>query len=169
MIKVPEGYRLLEKGKRRKKGDLVHCRYSYGNVGLDFDLSNIQEWNGVAQFTGSIDDYFSLTIRKIDNPMNTNTLTITKEKILAGADKCPQAREVLKSMFPEVFEDDKSINVSLLDVGKAGSNSLIEPRAGEKYMGKAFCLREKQTKYGTVTWELVRDKVGYLCLVPTKK
>jgi len=31
-------------------------------------------------------------------------LQIEKDKVLAAADKCPQAKEVLKTLFPNVFE-----------------------------------------------------------------
>lgn len=41
-------------------------------------------------------------------------LKITKEKVLAGAEKCPQAKQVLKEMFPEVFKDDKYLDLSKL-------------------------------------------------------
>lgn len=33
-------------------------------------------------------------------------LKITKEKVLAAAEKCSTAKEVLKEMFPDVFEED---------------------------------------------------------------
>jgi hypothetical protein len=32
-------------------------------------------------------------------------LKITKERVLAAASKCTDAREVLKELFPEAFED----------------------------------------------------------------
>ena len=34
-------------------------------------------------------------------------LEITKEKVLEAASKCSQAKETLKTLFPEVFEDEK--------------------------------------------------------------
>ena len=40
-------------------------------------------------------------------------LEITKEKVLEAAEKCSQAKETLKTLFPEVFEDDK-----YFDLGK---------------------------------------------------
>ena len=38
-------------------------------------------------------------------------LEITKEKVLEAAEKCSQAKETLKTLFPEVFEDDKYFNL----------------------------------------------------------
>ena len=36
----------------------------------------------------------------------TENLTVTKEAILAAASKCPTAKDVLKTLFPDVFEQD---------------------------------------------------------------
>lgn len=35
----------------------------------------------------------------------SDELKITKETVLKAASKCPTAKEVLKELFPEVFED----------------------------------------------------------------
>ena len=46
-------------------------------------------------------------------------LKVTKEKVLAAAEKCPTAKEVLEELFPEAFEDDKyPVKISI--VGKKG-------------------------------------------------
>jgi len=39
-------------------------------------------------------------------------LEITKEKVLEAASKCSTAKETLKTMFPEVFEDDNYYDLS---------------------------------------------------------
>lgn len=36
-----------------------------------------------------------------------DNLTITKEKVLEAAAKCPQAKETLKTLFPEVFYESE--------------------------------------------------------------
>ena len=38
-------------------------------------------------------------------------LTITKERVLEAAGKCPEAKEVLKAMFPSVFEKEYCCDV----------------------------------------------------------
>ena len=38
-------------------------------------------------------------------------LTITKERVLEAAGKCPEATEVLKAIFPSVFEKDYCCDV----------------------------------------------------------
>ena len=37
---------------------------------------------------------------------NTMELTTTKDKIKEAADKCPQSKEVLKTLFPDAFEKE---------------------------------------------------------------
>jgi len=97
-------------------------------------------------------------------------LKITKEKVIAAANKCSAAKEVLKEMFPEVFEDDKYFNFA----GSAGidnefksnylpDSSMIQIRRIGKYKNKAFYLTSKYN------WKIERDNEGDLCLIPTKK
>ena len=38
--------------------------------------------------------------------MASNKLEITKDKVLRASKKCPQAKEVLKELFSEAFEDE---------------------------------------------------------------
>lgn len=47
----------------------------------------------------------------------SDTLTITKEKVLEAASKCSTAKEVLKTIFPEVFEDNRYFNLNNTDPG----------------------------------------------------
>jgi len=84
-------------------------------------------------------------------------LKITPDKVLSAAKKCPQAEAVLKEMFPEVFEEDKSVDVSKL--GK----SILDVRNGFEYMSKAFWLDD------SYSWEIKRDSNNMLVLIPAKK
>lgn len=36
-----------------------------------------------------------------------STLSITKERVLAAAKTCPKAQQLLESLFPDAFEDNK--------------------------------------------------------------
>lgn len=38
--------------------------------------------------------------------MASKVLEITKDKVLKASEKCPQAKEVLKELFSEAFEDE---------------------------------------------------------------
>ncbi len=99
-------------------------------------------------------------------------LEITKEKILEAASKCFQAKETLKVLFPEVFEEDKYFDLNKLDFrtndlnwkksGFNDDNPMFIRGAGE-FAGKAFYLDP------SYNWELVKDSHNILCLVPTKK
>lgn len=42
-------------------------------------------------------------------------LKITKERVLEAAEKCGAAKNVLKSLFPEVFEDDDFMKIPLVN------------------------------------------------------
>lgn len=90
--------------------------------------------------------------------MTPKTLEITPDKVLSAAKKCPQAKEVLQEMFPEVFEDDKLTKVGF-------TNDFIEIRNYEdsEYHKKAFWLSK------CWNWEIKEDNCGSLCLIPTKK
>lgn len=90
-------------------------------------------------------------------------LKITKEKVLEAAQKCSKAKETLKSLFPEVFEDDKSVDVGSV-VGKSFfNNDFLTVRRGGEYRYKGFYLTPKYN------WEIIKDSKGELVLVPTKK
>ena len=43
-------------------------------------------------------------------------LKITKEKVLEASEKCGQAREVLKALFPEAFEEEQKIITSKVEL-----------------------------------------------------
>lgn len=97
-------------------------------------------------------------------------LEITKEKVLAAAAKCSTAKATLVTLFPEVFEEDKYLDLS----GAETSNEFDIPtikfldtkiavRAVGKFQEKGFWIS------GRFKWEVLEDDLGELVLVPTKK
>lgn len=108
----------------------------------------------------------------VNEQQNMEELKITKEKVLEAASKCPQSKETLKTLFPDVFEDDKYIDLSCstgtlkcID-GKTPKFILdgnISIRTFRSYEYKSFYLSS------SYNWEIKKDSVGTLCLIPTKK
>ena len=97
--------------------------------------------------------------------MNVET---TPELILAAAEKCPQAKEALKTLFPKVFEDQKKFDCYSL-LGKTsnwviGINSFTQPCIGVHPSNiNAFYL-------GSDRWDWkLENKDGLLFLIPTRK
>lgn len=106
-------------------------------------------------------------------------LKITKEKILEAASKCSTAKEILKTLFPEVFENNKYFDLDRLETSElknigifsekssieAGfkDNSFLEIRNCGYYRNKGFYLSSKYD------WTLIKDSNSELCLIPTKK
>jgi hypothetical protein len=82
----------------------------------------------------------------------------TKEKILEAAEKCPQAKETLKTLFPEAFS---GLGVKL---GSSGCDIALGTREGLQLVG-ASTLHDDRLFLGTnFTWKI---EDGYL--IPTKK
>lgn len=106
---------------------------------------------------------------------NENMLTVTKERVLEAAKQCPTAKETLKALFPEAFEDEKYFQLGRQGTRLDNSEDLIKLRlhpatlsirnAGQ-FAGKAFFLDNKTDS--TVKWEIVKDEFDVLCLLPTK-
>jgi hypothetical protein len=95
-------------------------------------------------------------------------LKITKEKVLEAAKGCKDAEKVLKTLFPEVFEDDKYIDLKTNELNFNRSYDKSELiglpiRTGGKYKNKSIYLNIQYD------WEIVTDDEGSKCLVPTKK
>ena len=96
-------------------------------------------------------------------------LTTTKERVLETVEKDPQAKETLKTLFPEVFEDDKYFN--LIAEGKKPAHTVFQKDyvkidlayevCNGKYRNKAFLL------YPSCRWELVNEGGDYI-LIPTR-
>lgn len=97
--------------------------------------------------------------------MNVET---TPELILAAAEKCPQAKEALKTLFPKVFEEEKDFNChslfSLSDGWAIGKNSTDHPCIGIDIVYKyGFYL-------ATNFWDWkLEEKSGLMFLIPTRK
>ena len=101
-------------------------------------------------------------------------------KIKKAAKTSEQADKMLRTLFPEVFEEDKYFDLSKLDTMpkicsegdiftngssvKAGffGSTFLQIRSGGKYKNKAFYL------YSAYNWEIIKDDSSLLCLVPTK-
>jgi len=85
-------------------------------------------------------------------------ITITKEKILQAAEENPCASSVLKILFPDVFHCDAHINITTENIGH-----LVLPRSSGNYHNRGIFLHE------SYNWQILKDSVGVLVLVPTKK
>ncbi len=99
-------------------------------------------------------------------------LEITKEKVLAAASKCSQAKETLKTLFPEVFEEEIDLAAKtgiggyklFLNTNETGDFLIAVRSAGTSNLrNKAFYL---STEFN---WALKTDNHDVLCLIPTKK
>jgi hypothetical protein len=105
-------------------------------------------------------------------------LKVTKESVVRAAEKCPAAREVLKEMFPEVFQVPSQIDLTKLTIDghcnlftheqfKAAGlpGGCIQVRCGGRYSnGKAFFLDPL-----SCDWRLEKDGMSCTVLIPTPK
>lgn len=100
----------------------------------------------------------------------------TKERILEAASKCEQAKATLKTLFPEVFEDDKyfdlrkapkkldSYNIYVnAETAQGDDFVLLCVRSNGRFADKSFYLS------GCCNWDIIKDEQDSLCLIPTKK
>jgi hypothetical protein len=89
-------------------------------------------------------------------------LEITKEKVLEAASKCSEAKEILKTLFPEVFESltfKKNCDFSsVLAEDETGQDVITIGNGAFGESGKYFFLSRKYT------WRIDKDN-----LIPTKK
>ena len=103
-------------------------------------------------------------------------LEITKEKVLKAAKECPDAKKVLKGMFPEAFEDEKYFDLLKLNKGDytlfeskesrdAGFNDYLffQIRGAGIFGGKSFYLNK------SYNWDIITDNEGEKVLLPTRK
>jgi len=107
-------------------------------------------------------------------------LEITKEKVLKAAEKCSEAKEVLKTLFPEIFAD-KYFDLSKLKpldfIDFEGQIFTFSSSREAGFSGVWFfkvCLCGKYACKGfsldkSYKWELVNNEFGELILLPTKK
>jgi len=101
-----------------------------------------------------------------------NEIKIKKERILEAANKCGDAKRILKTIFPEVFVDNKYLNFECaqhailrndIEYPYNFTHMSIQVRSGGNLSHKGFYLSDK------FNWELVVDNKGQLVLLPTKK
>lgn len=96
-------------------------------------------------------------------------LKITKERVLEAANSCAQAKEVLKKIFPEVFEDDKYLNVPPFIHGK---KQILYTKEGEDIIWPSLSGNFRERGFYLISrydWDIVIDDEGGKILVPTKK
>jgi len=95
---------------------------------------------------------------------------ITKERILLAASKCSTAKETLKTLFPEVFVEDKYFKLreegETVDIFHKDEVHIAighgQPFSDET-VDKTFLLG------GRCNWEIKSNGSGTLYLIPTKK
>ena len=108
------------------------------------------------------------------------SLTIEEDKVLEAVNKCPQAKEVLKTLFPSAFCDfnleiirGDSHSFRMCDLPKVGLPSdlfQINNTKGGGYRGKAFYIRGYDSSWHEITWELKPvDGEASMLLIPRKK
>lgn len=104
-------------------------------------------------------------------PMKKKILAINSDRVLEAAKECKTAQKVLEKLFPEVFEDEKSVDLSKLSAcfaktafSKAGlPANTIEVRVYNEFKDKGFFLTDKYT------WTLVTDTSGIQVLIPSRR
>lgn len=125
----------------------IYTYYFKSNIYLykwDFD-------NSTSLQTQSVKDFL-----KQDMELKT-----TKERILEAASKCSNAKEVLKTLFPEAFDDIDKIKPFKVDL----DSDII-------FIAKGFAPKEFQNKCFGLSreyeWSLT-ENCGYQILIPKKK
>jgi hypothetical protein len=69
-------------------------------------------------------------------------------------------------LFDKIFgKDDDSVDLSKIDSSllRSASNNMLDVRDSDDYKNKAFYLLDD------FNWEIKRDPIGVVCLIPTKK
>ena len=106
-------------------------------------------------------------------------LKITEERVREAAESCPDVERVMKQLFPEVFENKSRVKVRIAGHSLSMHNPDTQP-------GHSLSMHNPDTQLGAVRangpladqcfwlsenfhWELSRDDVGSLILMPTKK
>lgn len=90
-------------------------------------------------------------------------LEITKEKVLEAASKCSQAKETLKTLFPECFKEIDEIEPFTITGFNNGNFIFIgDSLAPEGFKNRCFILNDEYR------WELTENE-GYQILIPKLK
>jgi len=110
-------------------------------------------------------------------------LEITKEKVLEAAGKCSEAREVLETLFPEIFRDSEYFDLSKLKACNSGESTVISGCIFSQNSSTEAGFRNLEflqiTKFGRYKhkgfylsseyeWKIVKDEANCLILLPTK-
>jgi hypothetical protein len=95
-------------------------------------------------------------------------LEITKEKVLEAASKCSEAKEILKTLFPEVFEEERPMFKKDVGIGDylandKNGNGVIKIGSGMNTFG--YIEGEYFFLDMSYKWEIERGQF----LIPTKK
>lgn len=96
-------------------------------------------------------------------------LKITKERVLEAADKCGDAKRILKTLFPEAFVTDGIMRngrfhgFAIFGSSTSSDNkAVIEIRGTGDHTNKAFWLNS------AFDWK-IENQGGGITLIPTKK
>jgi len=102
----------------------------------------------------------------------------TKEQILEAAKTSPEAKEALTKLFPNVFENEKPIDLRKLTIDGRCRIFTQEQAQAAGVRHNLICVRSfehSDLRYISFflceeyNWELKRDNGGDLCLIPTRK
>jgi hypothetical protein len=83
-------------------------------------------------------------------------LKITQEKVLQAATKCSNAKEILKTLFPEAFDSDSKIKFEPTRITIDDFPAI--------YLDKDYILPGKPNCFhldSNFKWELVDEPLGY--------
>lgn len=128
-LQIPEGWRAIGQNEIIEKGD------KYDN-----QWDNQWEWfDCCSSIGGTIRKEFSdfpntIVIRKIKQPMNTSnseTLTVSKQRVIEAANSCPDVRHVMEILFPDAFAKP----ITLFKVGDILNDSGNYFIVGHNYHG----------------------------------
>lgn len=88
----------------------------------------------------------------------SDELKITKQRVLAAAERCSDAKNVLKELFPEVFENWELTQEDIIGNSFRGK-TLVDPSG----MHLLFWL------HGGFNWKVEKSNTGNCKLIPTRK
>jgi hypothetical protein len=93
-------------------------------------------------------------------------LEITKDKVLEAASKCSQAKETLKTLFPEVFEDGVGFTCDRVIMNAMHYNSEAAIVHQDLDLWVVRVTEYGKIELATIFWDF-KIEGGYL--IPTRK
>jgi len=91
-------------------------------------------------------------------------LEVTKEKVLEAAEKCSQAKETLKTLFPECFEKELPIFPNGVSIKISGDRAIENRLLGsDDYNSNVLWLSD------LFEWEIKKAKNGGYLLIANHK